>query len=198
LVYKFNNIIVIVEKMTKPFLLGKGHVFERMCTESSSDDSDFYVINRSKVGDHVWYVCGEVDARNAKTGKLIEIKMSDPTKIGDVAKHDVWLQSYIVGVDEIRYGVRDPKIRIRDTTSLKVSDLLFSKDCKKMGEKHFCALELVFDKLKMVVKEDTMWFMHLKEESNVVQLYQVDPDKAQQMEATKPPPKCFFDFTSLE
>jgi hypothetical protein len=190
-----NNIIFIVEKMCEPFEFQRGDFFEQMCTDSPDDGNDFYAVNRSEVGGHVLFVCGEVDAVD-ENNNLIEIKMPDPTKWKLLAKQQNWFQSHIMGIDEIRHGVTEIPTdwdSIVDTKSVKVADL------EEQGHpaKHFCALKLVLDVLKEKVIEGSMLFMHLPENCAVVELFQVRLAKMNSMKCATPPPKGSFGFHLL-
>ncbi len=184
---------MIVERMTEPHLFLKGDLFEQVCTGGIPDLSDFYLVNRSLIGEHTLFVCGEVDAVD-DDDKVIEIKMYDPTSSKVLTRHQNWFQSYIMGIEDIRYGVTSDKEdwdSVCGTESVKVSQLVEKHD----AEKHFCALKLVLDKLKSkLTREDSVYLMHLQEGSSNVELYQVKAKQTTGLKSLKPPPKEIFDF----
>jgi hypothetical protein len=117
---------MIVERMTEPHVFQKGDMFEQMCTGGVPNLSDFYLVNRSVIGDHTLFVCGEVDAVD-DDDKVIEIKMYDPTSSMTFTRHQNWFQSYVMGIEDICFGVTsDAKDwdSVCGTQSVKVSQLV--------------------------------------------------------------------------
>lgn len=158
--------------MTQPWAWEEGHAFESLFKKPC--EGEFYSINRSTIGGKIVFVCGEIDAVD-ENNRLLELKMKDPLDVRslqDGAKlHQTWFQTFISGVQVLKYGSFNQKGNVCGVKEINTSDMLQKDTDKQNTELHFCVLDSVLSMLAETVEAGKMHYLYLPEKSDKVFLY---------------------------
>ena len=108
--------------------------------------SKFYVVVSSKLDSHKLITTGEVDCSLPSNPKhYVELKTTAELRVGEHKRAEDhphlifakpkflkwWLQSFLIGIEDILYGVRDDKDVVRKCEWLKVSEILHFGEMEK-------------------------------------------------------------------
>ena len=118
-----------------------GYKFESCVTAKSEQNQKrygFFVVVNSKLGSHSLITAGEVDCSLPNNPKhYVELKTTAEIKVGEQKRAEDhphlifakpkflswWLQSFLIGIEDILYGVRDDQGVVRKCEWLKVSEI---------------------------------------------------------------------------
>ena len=184
-VFRFNNLILLREQITTPWKWEEGHAFESLFKKSNQ--GEFCTISRGQIGGKTVFICGEVDAVD-KDNRLVEIKMTDPRVTKRITLHQAWFQTFISGVEVVKYGVLNKNGNVTGVREINAQEMLQKDFDKQRAELHFGVLDTVLTFLEKTVDSMQMYYLHLPKESDEVFLYK---QKKAEFDCQRGPPKEF-------
>ena len=87
-----------------------------------------YTMVTGKISHVSVLLCGEVDAVCPETGELVEIKTCTERKLPDRLCFG-WTQSFLAGVGQLHFGLRDGEGVVHKTRTMKVGDAVRGAKC---------------------------------------------------------------------
>ena len=99
-------------------------IFQKGSSSSPAQNGSYrgaYTMVTGKISHINVLLCGEVDAMCPETGELVEIKTCTERKLPDRLCFG-WTQSYLAGVGQLHFGLRDGEGFVHKTKTMKVGD----------------------------------------------------------------------------